>query len=194
MKKIFTLLVLLFTFTMNYSQNKSDEKIITEMVTSILKGFQTKNAAAMNKYTDPQLGIGVFFKNGGNVGFVLNEEVDFSMPFGFIKKPWDIKNEFKIQFDELPNYDSGNNMWRNEGLYVQQNSNIVNDYIKEYFSDSLYEQTIFKLNADPKNSVYVTLAENNTNDEAPNGLRFVLTKYNNRWILTFLDVTEYDAE
>ena len=194
MKKIFTLLVLLFTFTMNYSQNKTDEKIITEMVTSILKGFQTKNAAAMNKYIDPQLGIGVFFKNGGNVGFVLNEEVDFSMPFGFIKKPWDIKNEFKIQFDEVPNYDSGNNMWRNEGLYVQQNSNIVNDYIKEYFSDSLYEQTIFKLNAEPKNSVYVTLAENNTNDEAPNGLRFVLTKYNNRWILTFLDVTEYDAE
>lgn len=194
MKKILTLLVLLFTFSFSYSQNKADEKMLTEMVTQILKGFQMKDAKAMNKYVDPQLGIGVFFKNEGNVGFVLNEEVDFSMPLGFIKKPWDIKNEFKIQFDEVPNYDSGNNMWRNEGLYVERNSNLVNEYIAEYFSDSLYDQPIFKLNADPKNSVYVTLAENNANEGAPNGLRFVLTKSNNRWVLTFLDVTEYDAE
>ncbi|WP_407406149.1 hypothetical protein [Chryseobacterium sp.] len=194
MKKNILILLLLFAFSLGFAQNKNDEKELTTIVTEILKGFQTKNAKIMNKYIDHDLGVGVFFKNGGNVGFVLNEEVDFSMPFGFIKKPWDIKNKFKIQFDEVPNYDSGNYMWRTEGLFVQQNSNIVNDYIKAYFSDSLYEQPNFKMNSDPKNSVYVTLAENNTNDNAPNGIRFILTKSNNHWILTFLDVTEYDAE
>lgn len=193
MKKILSLFIILIALQNCFSQTKNDEKNITKAVTDILKGFQNKNATLMNTYVDSEFGVGVIFKNEGNYGFVVNEEVDFSMPLGFIKKPWNIKNNFPIQWNKIPQYDSANLLWKNEGLFVETNSDIINYYAKTYFSDSAPDQPIFKINSDKKNVAYVTLAENN-NATSVNAFRFVLTKNKDKWILSFIDVTEYDTE
>lgn len=197
MKKnfMYTLLLILCSFSVSYAQTAEDKKEVSVAVTDILKGFQTKNGDIMNKYVNPAYGVGVLFKSGGDLGFVSNEDVDFSMPLGYIKKTWNIRNQFPIQFDNAFEYDLSNKKWKKEGLSVQFNSNAVNAYADQF--SELYavkDQTIFKINSNPKNVVFVTLAEN-TKENAPiNGFRFVMTKVDGKWFLTFIDVTEHDAE
>ncbi|WP_148043539.1 MULTISPECIES: hypothetical protein [unclassified Chryseobacterium] len=197
MKKSFmyTLLVLLCSFGFANAQTADDKKQITAAVTDILKGFQTKNSDLMNSYVDKTYGVGVLFKSGGHLGFVLNEDVDFSMPLGYIQKAWNISNQSPIQFGNAPGYDVGNKKWQKEGLFVQFNSNAVNDYVDHFQDqDSIKDQDIFKMNSDPKNVVFVTLAENSKEKAPVNGFRFIMTKIGAKWLLTFIDVTEYNAE
>lgn len=197
MKKniIYTLLILLCSFSFFNAQTTEDKKEVSRAVTDILKGFQTRNGALINKYVNEAYGIGVLFKSGGELGFVLNEDVDFSMPLGYIKKAWNISNQFPIQFDTAFEYDLKNKKWKKEGLFVQFKSNTVNDYADKFSEQySVKDQPIFKINSDPANVVFVTLAENSKEKAPINGFRFVMTKIEGKWFLTFIDVTEYDAE
>lgn len=197
MKKnfIYTLLFLFCSFGVFNAQTAEDKKEVSMVVTDILKGFQTKNGTIMNKYVNGTYGVGILFKSGGELGFVLNEDVDFSMPLGPIKKAWNIRNQFPMQFDKSDGYDLKNKKWTKEGLFVQFNSNIVNDYA-DRFSElyAVKDQTIFKINSNPKNVVFVTLAENSKEKAPVNGFSFIMTKIEGRWFLTFIDVTEYDTE
>lgn len=197
MKKnfIYTWLFLFCSFSFFNAQTADDTKQITAAVTDILKGFQTKNGDLMNKYVEPTYGVGILFKSGGDLGFVLNEEVDFRMPLGYIQKAWNIRNQFPMQFDASFAYDLNSKKWKKEGLSVQFNSNAVNDYADKFLEQySVKDQNIFKINSDPKNVVLVTLAENSKEKAPINGFRFVMTKIGATWFLTFIDVTEYDAE
>lgn len=197
MKKnfIYTLMLLICSISVFNAQTTEDKKEVSVAVTDILKGFQTKNGDMMNKYVNETYGVGVLFKSGGNLGFVLNEDVDFSMPLGYIKKAWNIRNQFPIQSDKTYEYDLKNKKWAKEGLFVQFNSNAVNEYADQ-FSDlyAVKDQPVFKINSDPKNVVFVTLAENSKEKAPVNGFRFVMTKIEGKWFLTFIDATEYDAE
>ena len=194
-KMIYMTLMLICSFSFFNAQSNDDKKQISTAVTDILKGFQTKNADLLNRYVNQDYGVGILFKSAGDLGFVLNEEVDFNMSLGYIQKSWNIRNQFPLQFGPAPEYDSKNKKWKKEGLSVELNSNIVNQYADDFLEQySVKDQTIFKINADPKNTVFVTLAEN-TKENAPiNGFRCILTKINAQWYLTFIDVTEYDAE
>ncbi|MDM1556421.1 hypothetical protein HX126_17860 [Chryseobacterium indologenes] len=197
MKKnfIYTLLLLLCGFSVFNAQTTEDKNEISVAVTDILKGFQTKNGDIMNKYVNQTYGVGILFKSGGDLGFVLNEDVDFSMPLGYIKKAWNIKNQFPIQFNNAFEYDLSNKKWKKEGLFIQFNSNAVNDYA-DRFSElyAVKDQPIFKVNSNPKNAVYVTLAENSKENAPINGFRFIMTKIEGKWFLTFIDMTEYNEE
>lgn len=197
MKKniIYTLLVLFCSFSFFNAQTTEDKKEISKAVTDILKGFQTKNGDLINQYVNETYGVGVLFKSGDELGFVLNEDVDFSMPIGHIKKAWNIRNQFPIQFDQNSGYDLKNKKWSKEGLFVLFNSNAINDYADQF--SELYavkDQTVFKINSNPKNVVFVTLAENSKEKAPINGFNFVMTKIEGKWFLTFIDVTEYNAE
>ncbi|OCA78769.1 hypothetical protein BBH99_20680 [Chryseobacterium contaminans] len=192
---IYTLLLLLCSFGFFNAQTAEDKKEVSVAVTDILKGFQTKNGDLMNKYVNETYGVGVLFTSSSDLGFVSNEDVDFSMPLGYIKKAWNIRNQFPIEFDTAFEYDLKNKKWKKEGLSVQFNSNVVNDYADKF--SELYavkDQPIFKINSDPKNVVFITLAENSKENAPVNGFRFVMTKIDGKWFLTFIDVTEYDAE
>ncbi|MCJ7934673.1 MAG: hypothetical protein MUW56_13860 [Chryseobacterium sp.] len=196
MKKniIYTMLFLLCSFSFFNAQTTEDKKQISAAVTDILKGFQTKNGNLMNKYVDKTYGVGVLFRSGGDLGFVLNEDVDFSMPLGYISKAWNISNQSPIQFAAAPEYDSATKKWIKEGLFVQFNSNAVNDYANNFLDRyPVKDQDIFKINSDPQHVVFVTLAENSKEKAPVNGFRFVMTKIGAKWFLTFIDVTEYDA-
>lgn len=197
MKKnfIYTLLFLFCSFSVFNAQTAEDKKEISIAVTDILKGFQTKNGDLMNKYMNPTYGIGILYKSGGDLGFVLNEEVDLNRSLGYIEKTWNIRNQFPIQFDTTFEYDAKNQKWKKEGLSVQFNSNAVNAYADQFLPQySVKDQEIFKINSSPKNVVFVTLAENSKEKAPINGFRFVMTKIEGKWFLTFIDVTEYDAE
>ncbi|WP_144428847.1 hypothetical protein [Chryseobacterium sp. StRB126] len=197
MKKnfMYTLLLMLCSFSIFNAQTAEDKKEISIAVTDILKGFQTKNGDIMNKYVNPTYGVGVLFKSGGDLGFVLNEDINFNRSLGYIQKAWNIRNQSPIQFDTAFEYDLNHKKWKKEGLSVQFNSNAVNAYANKFLSQySVKDQEIFKINSNPKNVVFVTLAEN-TKESAPiNGFRFVMTKIEGKWFLTFIDVTEYDTE
>lgn len=183
------------SFSVFNAQTAEDKKEISIAVTDILKGFQTKNGDLMNKYMNPTYGIGILYKSGGDLGFVLNEEVDLNRSLGYIEKTWNIRNQFPIQFDTTFEYDAKNQKWKKEGLSVQFNSNAVNAYADQFLPQySVKDQEIFKINSSPKNVVFVTLAENSKEKAPINGFRFVMTKIEGKWFLTFIDVTEYDAE
>jgi hypothetical protein len=80
-------------------------------------------------------------------------------------------------------------------LSAELNSNIVNSYADQFPElYSVKDQEIFRINADPKNTVFVTLAENSQEKAPINGFRCILTKIGSQWYLTFIDITEYDAE
>ena len=194
-KMIYMTLILICSFSFLKAQSSEDQKQVSAIVTDILKGFQTKNADLMNKYVNKDYGVGILFKSAGDLGFVLNEEVDFGMSLGYIQKSWNIRNQFPLQFSRAPEYDSKNRKWKKEGLSAEFNSSIVNQYA-DIFPElySVKDQEIFKINADPKNTVFVTLAENSKENAPVNGFRCILTKINAQWYLTFIDVTEYDAE
>ena len=196
MKNFIYTWLLLCSFSLFSAQTAEDKKEVSQAVADILKGFQTKDAGLMNKYVDGNYGVAVLFKSGGSLGFVLNEEVDFGMPLGYIQKAWNIRNQFPIQLGNASgDYDAKNKKWVKEGLFVQLNSNAVNDYADRFLDQSsVKEQTIFKINSDPENVVFVTLAENSKEKAPVNGFRFVMTKIGAQWILTFIDVTEYNAE
>lgn len=197
MKKnfIYTLLFLFCSFSVFNAQTAEDKKEISIAVADILKGFQTKNGDLMNKYMNPTYGIGILYKSGGDLGFVLNEEVDLNRSLGYIEKTWNIRNQFPIQFDTTFEYDAKNQKWKKEGLSVQFNSNAVNAYADKFLPQySVKDQEIFKINSSPKNVAFVTLAENSKEKAPINGFRFVMTKIEGKWFLTFIDVTEYDAE
>ncbi|MEF9479538.1 hypothetical protein OWR28_18990 [Chryseobacterium sp. 1B4] len=117
------------------------------------------------------------------------------MPLGYLQKAWNIRNQFPIQFDASFEYDAQNKKWKKEGLAVQFNSNVVNDYA-DHFQEpsSVKDQDIFRINSDAKNVVFVTLAENSKEKAPINGFRFIMTKIGAKWFLTFIDVTEYNAE
>ncbi|WP_336961453.1 hypothetical protein [Chryseobacterium contaminans] len=134
MKKnfIYTLLFLFCSLGIFNAQTTEDKREISAAVTDILKGFQTKNGDIMNTYVNETYGVGVLFKSSGDLGFVSNEDVDFSMPLGYIKKIWNIRNQFPIQFDTTFEYDLNNRKWKKEGLSVQFNSNAVNDYADKF--------------------------------------------------------------
>lgn len=197
MKKnfIYTLLFLFCSLGIFNAQTTEDKREISVAVTDILKGFQTQNGGLMNKYVNPTYGLGVLFKSSGDLGFVLNEEVDFSMPLGYIQKAWNIKNQYPIQFDNAFEYDVKNKQWKKEGLSIQFNSNALNTYADQFLPQySVKDQEIFKINSNPNNVAFVTLAENSKEKSPVNGFRFVMTKIDGKWFLTFIDVTEYDAE
>ncbi|MEJ5102488.1 hypothetical protein [Chryseobacterium sp. MYb328] len=197
MKKnfIYTLLFLFCSFGVFNAQTAEDKKEISIAVTDILKGFQTKDGDLMNKYVNETYGVGILFKSGGDLGFVLNEDVNFGMPLGYIQKAWNIRNKFPIQFDQNYGYDLKNKKWIKEGLFVQFNSNAVNDYADKFLEQySVKDQTIFKINSNPVNVVSVALAENSKEKAPINGFSFVMTKIEGKWFLTFIDATEYDAE
>ncbi|SDJ82949.1 hypothetical protein [Chryseobacterium jejuense] len=197
MKKnfMYTLLLMLCSFSIFNAQTTEDKKEISIAVTDILKGFQTKNGDIMNQYVNPTYGVGVLFKSGGDLGFVLNEDVNLNMSLGYIQKVWNIRNQSPIQFDTAFEYDLNNKKWKKEGLSVQFNSNAVNAYANKFLSQySVKDQKIFKINSNPKNVVFVTLAENSKENAPINGFRFVMTKIDGKWFLTFIDVTEHDAE
>ncbi|MGE8553905.1 MAG: hypothetical protein ACN6OB_08205 [Chryseobacterium jejuense] len=197
MKKnfMYTLLLMLCSFSVFNAQTAEDKKEVSAAVTDILKGFQTKNGDIMNKYVNPTYGIGILFKSGGDLGFVLNEDVNLNMSLGYIQKTWNIRNQFPIQFDTAFDYDLKSKKWKKEGLSVQFNSNAVNAYANKFLSQySVKDQEIFKINSNPKNVVFVTLAENSKENAPINGFRFVMTKIDGKWFLTFIDATEHDAE
>ncbi|WP_412850393.1 hypothetical protein ACL0VS_12680 [Chryseobacterium sp. PMSZPI] len=197
MKKnfIYTLLFLICSFSFLNAQTADDKKQISVAVIDILKGFQTKNADLINPYIDKTYGVGVLFKSSGDIGFVLNEDVDFDMPLGYIQKAWNIRNQYPIQFDTAFEYDIKNKKWAKEGLSVQFNSNTINEYVNQFPDpDSIKDQNIFKINSNPKNVAFVTLAENSKEKALINGFKFAMTKIGSKWFLTFIDVTEYNAE
>ena len=197
MKKniIYTLLLLFCSLSFVNAQTADDKKQISQAVTDILKGFQTKNGDLINKYVDKTYGLGILYKSGGDLGFVLNEDMDFNMSLGYIQKSWNIRNQFPIQFDTNFAYDLKKKKWVKEGLFVQFSSNAVNDYADHFLSQySVKDQEIFKINSNPENVVGVTLAENSKEKAPINGFRFIMTKIGAKWFLTFIDVTEYDAE
>ncbi|OCA68223.1 hypothetical protein BBI01_20600 [Chryseobacterium artocarpi] len=197
MKKnfIYTLLFLFCSFSVFYAQTQEDKKEVSIAVTDILKGFQTKDRELMNKYVNPTYGVGILFKSTGDLGFVLNDEIDFTRSLGYIQKAWNIRNQFPIQFNTTYEYDVKNLKWKKEGLSVQFNSNTVNAYADQFLPQySVKDQEIFKINSNAKNVVFVTLAENSKEKAPINGFRFVMTKIEGKWFLTFIDVTEYDAE
>lgn len=197
MKKnfIYTLLFLFCSFSVFYAQTPEDKKEVSIAVTDILKGFQTKDGELMNKYVNPTYGVGILFKSTGDLGFVLNDEIDFTRSLGYIQKAWNIRNQFPIQFNTTYEYDVTNLKWKKEGLSVQFNSNAVNAYADQFLPQySVKDQEIFKINSNAKNVVFVTLAENSKEKAPINGFRFVMTKIEGKWFLTFIDVTEYDAE
>lgn len=197
MKKnfIYTLLFLFCSFSVFYAQTAEDKKEVSMAVTDILKGFQIKDGELMNKYVNPTYGVGILFKSTGDLGFVLNDEVDLNRSLGYIEKTWNIRNQFPIQFNTTYEYDVKNLKWKKEGLSVQFNSNAVNAYADQFLPQySVKDQEIFKINSSPKNVVFVTLAENSKEKASINGFRFVMTKIEGKWFLTFIDVTEYDAE
>jgi hypothetical protein len=93
------------------------------------------------------------FKSGGDLGFVLNEDVDFSMPLGYIKKAWNIRNRFDIQFDNSE-YDLKNKKWAKEGLFVQFNSQIQSmSMLINFRTYRCKGSAVFKINSDPKNII-----------------------------------------
>ncbi|WP_333597505.1 hypothetical protein [Chryseobacterium flavum] len=197
MKKnfIYTVLLLLCSFSFFNAQNADDKKQIVAAVTDILKGFQTHNRDLMNPYVNETYGVGILFKSSGDLGFVLNEDVDFSMPLGYIQKAWNIRNQFPVQFGTAPAYDAENKKWKKEGLFIELNSNIVNEYADAFLEQyPVKDQDIFKINVNSENVVLVTLAENSKENAPVNGFRFIMTKIDAKWFLTFIDVTEYDAE
>lgn len=197
MKKnfIYTLLLMLCSFSVFKAQTAEDKKEISIAVTDILKGFQNKNGDLMNKYVNETYGVGILFKSGGDLGFVLNENIDFGMSLGYIQKAWNIRNQFPVQFDITLEYDVKNKQWKKEGLSAQFNSNAVNNYADKFLEQySVKDQEIFKINSNPKNVVFVTLAENSKENAPVNGFRFIMTKIDGKWFLTFIDVTEHDAE
>ena len=117
MKKniIYTLLFLLCGLSFFNAQTAEDKKEVSMAVTDILKGFQTKNGNLMNKYVDKTYGVGILFKSGGDLGFVLNEDVDFGMSLGYIPKAWNIRNQFPMQLgDATGDYDLKNRKWKKE--------------------------------------------------------------------------------
>lgn len=197
MKKIFmyTLLLMLCSFSVFKAQTAEDKKEISIAVTDILKGFQNKNGDLMNKYVNETYGVGILFKSGGDLGFVLNENIDFGMSLGYIQKAWNIRNQFPVQFDTTLEYDVKNKQWKKEGLSAQFNSNALNNYADKFLEQySVKDQEIFKINSNPKNVVFVTLAENSKENAPVNGFRFIMTKIEGKWFLTLIDVTEHDAE
>ncbi|WP_129058606.1 MULTISPECIES: hypothetical protein [unclassified Chryseobacterium] len=197
MKKIFmyTLLLMLCSFSVFKAQTAEDKKEISIAVTDILKGFQNKNGDLMNKYVNETYGVGILFKSGGDLGFVLNENIDFGMSLDYIQKAWNIRNQFPVQFDTTLEYDVKNKQWKKEGLSAQFNSNAVNNYADKFLEQySVKDQEIFKINSNPKNVVFVTLAENSKENAPVNGFRFIMTKIDGKWFLTLIDVTEHDAE
>lgn len=197
MKKnfIYTLLFLFCSFSVFNAQTAEDKKEVSMAVTDILKGFQTKDGELMNKYVNPTYGLGILFKSAGDLGFVLNDEIDFTRSLGYIQKAWNIRNQFPIQFNTTFEYDVKNQKWKKEGLSVQFNSNAVNAYADQFLPQySVKDQEVFKINSNAKNVVFVTLAENSKEKAPINGFRFVMTKIEGNWFLTFIDVTEYDAE
>lgn len=186
---------MLCSFSVFKAQNTEDKKEISIAVTDILKGFQTKNSDLMNKYVNETYGVGILFKSGGDLGFVLNEDVDFGMSLGYIQKAWNIRNQFPVQFETTFEYDVKNKQWKKEGLSAQFNSNAVNNYADKFLEQyPVKDQEIFKINSNPKNVVFVTLAENSKEKAPVNGFRFIMTKIDGKWFLTFIDVTEHDAE
>ena len=136
MKKniIYTLLLLFCSLSFVNAQTADDKKQISQAVTDILKGFQTKNGDLINKYVDKTYGLGILYKSGGDLGFVLNEDMDFNMSLGYIQKSWNIRNQFPIQFDTNFAYDLKKKKWVKEGLFVQFSSNAVNDYADHFLS------------------------------------------------------------
>lgn len=194
-KMIYMMLMLICSFSFLRAQSNEDKKQISAAVTDILKGFQTKNADLLNQYVNEKYGVGILFRSAGDLGFVLNEEVDFGMSLGYIQKAWAIRNQFPVQFGQAPEYDRKNKKWKKEGLSAELNSNIVNTYADQFPEQySVKDQEIFRINADPKNTAFVTLAENSQEKAPINGFRCILTKIGSQWYLTFIDVTEYDAE
>lgn len=192
---MYTLLLMLCSFSVFKAQTAEDKKEISIAVTDILKGFQNKNGDLMNKYVNETYGVGILFKSGGDLGFVLNENIDFGMSLGYIQKAWNIRNQFPVQFDTTFEYDVKNKQWKKEGLSAQFNSNAVNNYADKFLEQySVKDQEIFKINSNPKNVVFVTLAENSKENAPVNGFRFIMTKIEGKWFLTLIDVTEHDAE
>lgn len=192
---MYTLLLMLCSFSVFKAQTAEDKKEISIAVTDILKGFQNKNGDLMNKYVNETYGVGILFKSGGDLGFVLNENIDFGMSLGYIQKAWNIRNQFPVQFDTTLEYDVKNKQWKKEGLSAQFNSNALNNYADKFLEQySVKDQEIFKINSNPKNVVFVTLAENSKENAPVNGFRFIMTKIEGKWFLTLIDVTEHDAE
>lgn len=185
MNKIIYLLTFLCCISFSKAQSQQDKTKLTHVITQIIDGFATKDATKINAFVNPDLGIGVIYKNENHYSYLNLEDMDFSLPFPLQKSYWEIPKNQSITFERTPGYNPKTKLWSNYGTFCQIDSPMVLFYLDEFgeqgtdFSD----QAIFKLNEDTQNTAFIVLA-----DKKSNGLQFVLTKIENKWTLTFFDL------
>lgn len=192
MKKLF-LLVVLSIFVHQVSSAQTEKEQLGVAIKQILTGFKTQNADKINAFVDKKYGIGVVFLSDDftTAGYLNLEEMDFSFYFPNHKSYWEISKPPKLKFEKAPEFSLHNQNWSKYGLFCEQNSKIIKQYL-DWFNEQgsdLSDQSIFKINANSKNVARVTFA-----DIDSNGLEFVLTKIDHRWVLTFIDLTSIQAE
>lgn len=163
-----------------------EEKIeLTEVITRFVRAYSSKDNYKVNRLIHPDLGFTVIYRPGAAETFVRVDSIDFSKSIPDYYPYPDIKNDYTLVFEKLPEFDCGREKWSKLGFFCDttshpnQLSNIV-AFEKEFDEVKVSEKQLDEIEENEAASFRVILTS-----DTP--LIFHVQHYQGVWYVTTLD-------
>lgn len=158
---------------------------IDNAINSFVDAYIKKDSKAANALIHPDLGISIIFRPGASDLYYHVDSIDFSRPVPEYYPYFDVKKDFELAYDKLPEFDCGTDKWNKQGFYCdttltpKQLSEIV-EFEKEFQPANFPSSYVQKIADLEKDSYRVILTSENP-------LIFHVKKYKGKWYVTVLD-------
>jgi hypothetical protein len=163
------------------------------LIVNTVKAYQNHDEKTLNELILRDFGITFIHRPGASDDFLYLEKISFVHPEPeYHPYETDFTVDDKINFEELPDFDCGDEKWNKPpGIYCDtknrsaQLSTIAknrNEYLKDNYSTAKIKQFEALENTSHK---VIVLGENGKH------FKFYLTFKNKKWYLTVIDRTDY---
>lgn len=160
---------------------------LTETINMVLKAYQNKDAATLNKLVNPAWGIYIVYRPGASDNFAIIDSIDFKNPEPHYYEFEDFKTTATLSYAPLPTFDCGTEKWSKNGLFCDSTANPttlsqIADFMQTYNEAKYSEDQLQKIKNIEKSSFRVIAT-----GEGYLSFIFQLTLLDGKWYLTLID-------
>lgn len=193
MKKITSTLILSIFLMTVLGQTKEDD--FKKACDDILQSISKKNAAGLNAYVSPALGVYVMHRTGAMDEWTNVKKLDGQLPYSFETFTIDKKDlkKYTLKFSAIPAYDCGESIWKKRGYFADSTKKYkpVSEIIafrKKYEHETVSKNVLNQVKMVENNSRKIVFT-----GSKGDGVIFYLSYINGKWWLSILDAVTTDC-
>jgi hypothetical protein len=172
----------------NESSETVNKNLLEETIIKTIKAYQNKDEKTLNDLILKDFGIAFVHRSGAIDDVIFSNQILFDNPVpDYYPYDIDIKTDYKINFEELPEFNCDTEEWNKpSGIYCDTINRIEPlSSIAQYRENFSYDE-IVKLGEIERASHKIIVL-----GKLGNYFKFFLTFRNNKWYLTVIDRTDY---